>query len=217
MDDMTTTIRFRTPQAFAVYQSMIEGMWEVARDDFQIDDPESVATIHGYHVLWKALEALPVGNSDVEWTDLPRGGSRSVVLPSAALERAEAVLANCEDNSDRFYAEDDEETRERDIYLYAGDVVIRNDKDGERGIYQDPEVVGIGCSEAIEEAMDALETAHCVEGIPDEMLPMMKTLEAIVIQRGCETNAVWGEGEKSEAALEDQTWLTSLMDVVIYG
>jgi hypothetical protein len=212
MDDMTTTIRFRTPQAFAVYQSMIEGMWEVARDDFQIDDPESVATIHGYHVLWKALEALPVGNSDVEWTDLPRGGSRSVVLPSAALERAEAVLANCEDNSDRFYAEDDEETRERDIYLYAGDVVIDNPRDPD-AMWQDRKVEHVGCADAIIEAMETIETMHCVEGVPDDLLPMMKTLEAILIQRGCEGNSVWGDTHHSD----DHQHLTDVMDVVIYG
>jgi len=65
----------------------------------------------------------------------------------------------------------------------------------------------MGCADAIAAAIDALETAHCVEGLPADLAAVVATLEAILAQRGC---------EHFDPAVSDGR-LTRLMDIVIFG
>lgn len=60
--------------------------------------------------------------------------------------------------------------------------------------------------EAIEGAIEALETAHCVEGPPPEIAACIETLQMILAQKGCEHFDKAGDGT-----------LTDLIDIIVFG
>ena len=75
-----------------------------------------------------------------------------------------------------------------------------------------------GVVAAITTAIDALETAHCVEGPPVEIAAAIETLQMILDQRGCEG---WGWVLDNPTPTPEPACasgrLTDLMDVVIFG
>lgn len=69
-------------------------------------------------------------------------------------------------------------------------------------------VGGLATATALRRALHAIETAYGGGAeMPEHLLPTVRTLEAILMQRGC---------EDSEVGPRD-SYLTSVMDVVIYG
>lgn len=67
----------------------------------------------------------------------------------------------------------------------------------------------MNCRDAIIQAIEAMELAHCVEGMPQTLVEACETLERILEQGGCE------HFDKSVA--DNGGFLTDLMDVVIFG
>lgn len=184
-----TTITFKNANAHGVFHSMCEGMWEVKRDDHVSasgdEGPEARA-------LAKLIEATPWEEGKVY--------PLSFTLPGACVSAARDVLENCEDNRENWETDlddDDPENPERD-FIVTGEVVIEG-KDGSVST-----VGAVDCATAIMSAIEAIERAYCVEGVPEEFQGTIKTLQAILAQRGCDH---FGEGDL----------LTELMDVVIFG
>lgn len=70
-----------------------------------------------------------------------------------------------------------------------------------------PEDQTMGCADALSTLVEAVETAHCVEGLPDELEKAVRTVQRILEQKGC---------EDFDKAVEDGA-LTTLMDVVVFG
>jgi hypothetical protein len=185
------TITFATEAAHALYHSMAEGMSEVRLDDGDmegVDRFDALLLATGAH---QGAILYPL----------------AFTLPASLLNTARDVLDNCLDNREGgTVAAVDIADRH---YLIEGEVTITPDMRGT--------VDCLPCAEAIETILDAIETMHCVEGIPEELQPAVKTLYAILAQRGCEDFAVWGEYDKTSERVERYERLTSVMDCVIYG
>lgn len=181
-----STITFKNANAHTVFHSMCEGMWEVKRDDHVNpagnDGPEARA-------IAKVIEATPSAEGDtypLEFT-----------LPDACLSAARDVLENCEDNRENWETELDDENPddpERD-FIVDGEIVI-NGNSSRAASAED-------CAIAMLNAIEAIERAYGSE-VPEEFQGTVKTLEAILAQRGCDH---FGEGDR----------LTDLMDAVIFG
>ena len=175
-----THIVIKNDVAAGIFQSMLEGMWEISRDDNLFD-------------RLKTQEALieVIGGALPEDVTFPV----SIALPRDLIGMASSVLENCLDNRENFECHDDGETPDEDrTFLHDGEIEIKLD-------------VPMGCADAIEAAIEALETAHCVEGLPDDIEEAVRVLEMILQQRGCIDNSVGPRDDK----------LTSVMDVVIFG
>jgi len=190
-------ITFASDTVHTSFHSMAEGMWEVRRDDGMHDAAKLFEDL---------IEATSVHSAVAEGVDYPL----TFNLPARLADTADMVLSNCLDNATGNERDEDDED---DYGVYPGEIEITPGMSSTQGC--------LDCREAISAAIDAIETAHCVEGVPEELQPVVKTLYAILMQRGCEDFEIWGNPEelaaRSEEALDRDQYLTSVMDCVIYG